>query len=462
MSQQPKKILIIDDDADVLHSARLLLRQYFEVVDTEQDPTQINQRVSRNQYHIILLDMNFKRGEHDGREGLYWLERILMIAPQTAVILITAYGDIELAVEAMRQGAANFVLKPWKNSKLLEAIEAALERRQKTGGPSSGKKPSAAHLQDSAPEMIGHASAMLRVYQLIDKVSDTEANVLILGENGTGKELVARALHQKSSRQQAPFVRVDVGTLTPSLFESEIFGHVKGAFTDAYQDKPGKFELAQGGTIFLDEIGNLAMPQQAKLLTVLQNRSISRVGSNKEIPLNIRLICATNMPLYDMVADAPGLQDEGFRQDLLYRINTVEIFVPPLRERQEDIPILAEHFLKIYAEKYSKPQWQISKGALGKLQRYAWPGNVRELQHVIERAVILSEGKTLEAEDFMLSPIPAIPSISDTLESVTLDENEKNFIKKALERNQGNITKTAKDLGITRTALYRRLDKFGL
>lgn len=459
--KQFHKILIIDDDVDVLHSARMFLKQYFEHVDTEQDPTQINYLISRNQYDVVLLDMNFKRGEHDGREGLYWLERILTIAPQTMVILITAYGDVELAVEAMRQGAANFVLKPWKNNKLLATIETALNRHKKVKQSPSFKE-AVSVVSDTGFEMIGQSPAMLRVYNLIDKVADTEANVLILGENGTGKELVARALHLKSSRCRAPFVWVDLGALTSTLFESEMFGHIKGAFTDAYQDKPGKFELANGGTIFLDEIGNLSLPQQAKLLTVIQNRKVIRVGANQEIKLDVRLICATNMPLYDMVADNSGTQEEGFRQDLLYRINTVEIFVPPLRERQEDIPLLTEHFLGKYSEKYNKPNLQISKSALARLQRYEWPGNVRELQHAIERAVILCESNTIDTHDFVLTASHPVTSHTHADESVTLDENEKNFIKKALQRNQGNITKTAKTLGITRTALYRRLDKYGL
>lgn len=460
MSKKTKKILIIDDDADVLHSARIFLKQHFEHVDTEQNPTQINHIISRNQYDMVLLDMNFKRGEHDGREGLYWLEHILSIAPNTMIILITAYGDIELAVEAMRQGAANFVLKPWKNSKLLEAIETALDRQQKVKPLPSAKWVAPVVLETDF-EMIGSAPAMLRMYDLIDKVADTEANVLILGENGTGKELVARALHLKSSRCHAPFVRVDVGMLTSTLFESEMFGHTKGAFTDAYQEKPGKFELAHGGTIFLDEIGNLSLAQQAKLLTVIQGRKVSRVGANQEIPLNIRLICATNMPLYDMVVDTPGPQ-EGFRQDLLYRINTVEIFVPPLRERPEDIPLLTEYFLSKYAKKYNKTGIQISKSALARLQRYEWPGNVRELQHAVERATILCQSNSIDAQDFIFNNDHTVASTTDANESLTLDENEKNFIKKVLQRNQGNVTRTAKALGITRTALYRRLDKYGL
>ncbi|MFP4504526.1 MAG: sigma-54-dependent transcriptional regulator [Cyclobacteriaceae bacterium] len=456
MQKQNKKILIIDDDADVLATARMFLKQFFAQVDTEQNPASINQRVSREHYQAILLDMNFRRGEHDGREGLYWLERILTISPDTGVILITAYGDIELAVEAMKQGAADFVLKPWKNAKLLEAVKKALAK-------SSGQKPlpKNAAATTEAPQIIGQSEAMQRVFELVERVADTDANVLILGENGTGKELVARALHHQSGRRNGPFVTVDMGAVTASLMESELFGHTKGSFTDAHQDKPGKFETANGGTLFLDEIGNLSLPQQAKLLTVLQKRKVSRVGSNTEIPLNIRLVCATNMPLYDMLAE--GRQEEGFRQDLLYRINTVEIFVPPLRERSEDIPLLVAHFLKIYVEKYNKPDLELSKSALRKLQKYTWPGNIRELQHAVERAIILSQGDSLQPDDFALSEKGmSATSLAVEDEPLTLDENEKQFIQRALSRNQGNVTRTAKELGLTRTALYRRLDKYGL
>jgi two-component system, NtrC family, response regulator HydG len=456
VEKQDKKILIIDDDTDVLGTARMFLKQFFTQVDTEQNPAQINSIVSRGDYHVILLDMNFRRGEHDGREGLYWLERIHTIAPQTAVVLITAYGDIELAVEAMKQGAADFVLKPWKNSKLLDAIHKALTRQ-------GGEKPVSRENPTSLkpPQMIGKSPAIQRMYEMMDKVADTDANVLILGENGTGKEVVARSLHLKSARRKGPFVSVDMGALTTSLMESELFGHQKGAFTDAYQDKPGKFELASGGTLFLDEIGNLPLPQQAKLLSVLQSRKVSRVGSNKEIPLNIRLICATNMPLYDMIENKG---DKGFRQDLLYRINTVEIFVPPLRERKEDLPLLLDYFLEMYTEKYHKPGLKVSKSALKKLEHYAWPGNVRELQHAVERAVILSPEDTLQPEDFSFneSTVHIYHSNAEPDELLTLDENEKLFIQRALERNQGNVTHTAKELGLTRTALYRRLDKYGL
>ena len=448
MPARPTNILIIDDDADVLHSAQLLLRQHFDRVDAEQDPTVINQVVSQQPYDVVLLDMNFRRGEHDGREGLYWLERILTINPRIQVILITAYGDVELAVEAMRQGAAHFLLKPWKNQQLLEVINTALARQ-----PKPTTVPTASEASPPNP-LIGESPAMQSVYELIAKVAPTEANVLILGENGTGKELIAQALHRQSTRRAGPFVRVDLGAVAPSLLESELFGHVRGAFTDAHHDRSGPFEQARGGTLLLDEIGNLPLAQQAKLLTVLQNRSVRRVGGNEDIPLDVRLLCATNRPLHDEDGR------EGFREDLLYRINTVEIRLPPLRERSGDIILLAEHFLQHYARKYRKPRSALSPEAGQQLERHPWPGNVRELQHAVERAVILNEAPTLSAEAFIVDASPTAQPVANLAQ--TLDENERNFIRQALQRHQGNITQTAQALGITRTALYRRLDKYGL
>ena len=446
MPSRPTNILIIDDDADVLHSAQLLLRQHFARVDTEQDPTVINQVVSQQPYEVVLLDMNFRRGEHDGREGLYWLERILTINPRIRVILITAYGDVELAVEAMRQGAAHFLLKPWKNQQLLEVIDTALARRpQPTASPP---------IAPAASPMIGESPLMQSVYELVDKVAPTEANVLILGENGTGKELIAQELHHQSARRSGPFVRVDLGAVAPSLIESELFGHVKGAFTDAHHDRSGPFEEARGGTLFLDEIGNLPLAQQAKLLSVLQSRTVRRVGGNQDIPLDVRLLCATNRSLYDKVGR------EGFREDLLYRINTVVVRLPPLRERAGDIAKLADHFLQHYAQKYRKPIPALSPKAQQQLGRHPWPGNVRELQHAIERAVILNEAPTLSADAFVLDTSLATQPATNSAQ--TLDENERNFIRQSLQRHQGNITQTAQALGITRTALYRRLDKYSL
>ena len=449
MSSRSTNILIIDDDADVLHSARLLLRQHFAQVDTEQDPTAINRVVSQQAYDLVLLDMNFRRGEHDGREGLYWLERILTINPRTPVILITAYGDVELAVEAMRQGAAHFLLKPWKNRQLLEVINTALARQPKPAAASATTPET-----NDANSLIGESPLMQSVHALVAKVAPTEANVLILGENGTGKELIAQALHQQSARRVGPFVRVDLGAVAPSLLESELFGHVKGAFTDAHHDRSGPFEEARGGTLFLDEIGNLPLAQQAKLLSVLQSRSVRRVGGNEDVPLDVRLLCATNRPLHDREAT------DGFREDLLYRINTVEVRLPPLRERTGDIPLLANHFLQHYARKYRKPLPELSPEARQQLERHPWPGNVRELQHAIERAIILNEAPTLSADVFSLDTSPTASPTANSAQ--TLDENERNFIRQALQRHQGNITQTAQALGITRTALYRRLDKYGL
>jgi DNA-binding NtrC family response regulator len=454
MKKQNKKILIIDDDADVLATARMFLKQFYSQIDTETDPAMINKRVSREHYHAILLDMNFRRGEHNGREGLYWLERILTISPETHVLLITAYGDVELAVEAMKEGAADFVLKPWKNARLLEAIQKALSRKP------SPKTGATAPKGREFPQMIGDSPAMQDVLALIDKVADTDANVLILGENGTGKELVAGALHQRSGRRNGPFVSLDMGAIAPSLMESEMFGHTKGAFTDARQDQAGKFELAEGGTLFLDEIGNLQLAQQAKLLGVLQNRKLSRIGSHHEYELNIRLLCATNMPLHEM---SSGRSPEAsFRQDLLYRINTVEIRVPPLRERLEDLPLLLDHFLQLYGDRYNKRGLRPSPSAMRKLEKYHWPGNIRELQHTVERAVILSSSDKLQPRDFALSDAPVLTPRAGEAQPLTLEQNEEQFIRQALARNQGNVTRTARELGLTRTALYRRLDKFGI
>ena len=449
MNQRVQKLLVIDDDTDVLHSVQLFLRQYFTEIETVQDPSTINQVISQRSYDLVLLDMNFRRGEHNGREGLYWLEHLRAINPDLPVIMITAYGDVELAVEAMRRGAASFVLKPWKNQQLLDAVRSVTSRGQKT------KSPTAVASVDESETMIGESPAMLAIRNMVDKVANTEANVLILGESGTGKEQVAKAIHRQSHRRSKPLVHVDLGAVAPSLLESELFGHVKGAFTDAHTDRMGKFEQADGGTLFLDEMGNLPLSSQAKLLAVLQRRTVRRVGGNEEVPLNIRLLCATHQPLYERV------QEGVFREDLLYRINTVEILVPPLRERTGDLMKLLDHFLLRYAQQYHKDTPSLTARAVQKLSQYAWPGNVRELQHAAERAVILSETSTLDAEAFSLREAGRVdcPTVA---EAATLEENERNFIQRTLQQHQGNITQTAKALGITRTALYRRLGKYGL
>jgi DNA-binding NtrC family response regulator len=452
-----KKILIVDDDRDILETARMFLKQEFSQVQIEDNPQKIPFLVTNNDYDVILLDMNFKMGVNDGEEGFHWLQEILKIDSQAVVILITAYGEVDLAVKAMKQGATDFVLKPWKNQKLLGTILSAMQLRQSKREVQKLKE-TQDRLTDSIDQpyvdFIGESPAIMRVRELVNRVAATDADVLILGENGTGKELVARAIHRSSNRKNKIFITVDLGAITETLFESELFGHVKGAFTDARQDKPGRFELANGGTIFLDEIGNLSLALQSKLLTVLQHRKVQRVGGIHEIPVDFRLICATNMPLNEMVVE------KKFRQDLLYRINTVEIRVPALRERVEDIPLLSEHYLQVYGKKYKRPGMKIDKGVMQRMKKYYWPGNIRELQHAIERAIILSEEKTIEAAELLISG--NAPKQKQESSPKTLEEMEKIFILQSLDDNGGNVSQTAIALGMTRTALYRRMKKHGI
>jgi two-component system, NtrC family, response regulator HydG len=453
------KILIVDDDADVLLAAKLFLRQHFNVVHTEKDPENIPKLLKSENYDVILLDMNFSRDATSGKEGFFWLDKILEIDPLAVVIFITGYGDIELAVQGIKEGATNFILKPWDNKKLLATITANLQVRhskQEIDELRSKQKVLIAHQDQAYGNLIGKSPAMQKVLATVDKVAKTDANVLILGENGTGKELIARAIHRASSRCDEVFISVDLGAISETLFESELFGFKKGAFTDAKEDRAGRFEAASKGSIFLDEIGNLSFPLQSKLLSVIQNRKVVRIGTNREIPIDVRLICATNMPLYQMVNDGK------FRQDLLYRINTVEILLPPLRERVEDIPALADHFLQIYSKKYKMPHKRISPVTFKRLEKHTWPGNIRELQHAIERAVIMSESNILEPHDFFL------PQMEDTTENnllpanMNLEETEKMLIRKVYDKHGGNISKAAKELGLTRASLYRRIEKYGL
>lgn len=456
MSSEGGKILMIDDDEDVLLAAKMLLKKQNHHVIIEKNPNKIPFLLNNDTYDVILLDMNFSKDITSGKEGFYWLEKILEKDPQAVVILITAFGDVEMAVKALKQGATDFVLKPWQNEKLISTISTAIKLRQSYSEVDKLRKAKEMlEEQISKPfgEIIGQSPAIKEVFGLIDKVAKTDANVLILGENGTGKELIARAIHQRSLRSNQSFVSVDMGAITETLFESELFGHKKGAFTDAREDRPGRFELANGGTLFLDEIGNLSLSLQSKLLSALQARQVTRVGSNQSIPVDIRLICATNMPLHQMVKDGT------FRQDLLYRINTVEIKVPPLADRMEDILLLAQHYLDYYARKYHKSVTTISAGASEKLKRYAWPGNIRELQHSIERAVIMTDSPSLQESDFLFSrPVSSTASP----ETLNLDEVEKAAIVKALSLYSGNISKAADELGLTRASLYRRMEKYGL
>jgi two-component system response regulator HydG len=436
----------------------MLLKKHAHQVIIEKNPNKIPFLVNNENFDVILLDMNFSKDITSGKEGFYWLNEITNRDPSAVVIMITAFGDVEMAVRALKEGATDFVLKPWQNEKLLATISAAIKLR-KSYDEVDHLKQTKKQLQDDSNqpfrEIIGNSTAIQEVFDVIEKVAGTDANVLILGENGTGKELVARALHQQSRRNDNVFIGVDMGAITESLFESELFGHKKGSFTDAKDDRAGRFEVANNGTLFLDEIGNLSLPLQSKLLTVLQSREVTRIGSNKPIPIDIRLICATNMPIYDMVAD------NSFRQDLLYRINTVEIHLPPLRDRQEDIPLLAGHFVNDYCKKYRKTSKTLSASGIKRLQKYSWPGNIRELQHAIERAVIMSEEDTLSPEDFFF--LANNPSSNDIqADNYNLEEIEKNIIQKAINKHNGNISKAAKELGLTRASLYRRLEKHGL
>ena len=455
-NHKPGNILVIDDDRDILLTVRIVLKKQFGSIQTETDPNKVLNRLQENSYDVILLDMNFSAGATSGKEGLKWLREIMKTDPTSHVVMMTAYGDIDLAVRAMQEGASDFIVKPWDNQKLLATIINVYRLHQ------SGKeirelrmKQELLHqdMDQEFSDIIGRSSRMKAVMDTVYKVAGTEANVLILGENGTGKELVARAVHRASGRSDEIFVPVDLGAIPETLFESELFGHVKGAYTDAREDRSGRFEVASGGTLFLDEIGNLSLPLQAKLLSAIQNRVINRVGASRETPIDIRLISATNMPLYNMV------QEKSFREDLLYRINTVEISIPPLRERKEDIPLLCDHFAKLYARKYKKEGIQLQKESYQKLSDYAWPGNIRELQHVIERAIILSDTPVLKPQDF---PISRQAGRTSSATGFRMEEVEKETIRNALERYRYNISKAADELGMARTTLYRKMTKYGI
>lgn len=456
------RILVVDDDQDVLDAAKLYLKRHFAQVDTVNIPDSIPDLLRDQTYDVILLDMNFTKDVSSGKEGFFWLDKILEIDPSAVVVMITAYGDVELAVRAIKEGATDFTVKPWENKKLHATLLSAMRLRAsrlESEKLRSWQRQLSADIDTKYQDIIGQSEPMIKLYKSIQQVAKTDANVLILGENGTGKELIARAIHRNSKRASEVFVNVDLGALTETLFESELFGHVKGAFTDAREDRPGRFEIASGGTIFLDEIGNLSLPMQAKLLTVLQNKEVVRVGSNKIIPVDVRQIFATNMNLHQMV------REQKFRQDLLYRINTVEIQVPPLRDRIPDIPLLAEYFLQHYVKKYQKKIRSLSEPAIKRMQKYYWPGNVRELQHVMERAVIMNQGLTLNAEDLFIKTQQAA-DVDDSdglvISSFNLEHVERLVIQRILKKYHGSVTQAAKELGLTRTSLYRRMEKYGL
>lgn len=454
-------LLIVDDDADVLHALQLLLKKHARVVHTERNPARLPSLLHNGSYDLILLDMNFSEDVTSGREGFHWLDQILEIDPAATVVMITAYGDVQTAVRAIKHGATDFVLKPWQNERLLATLTSASRLRasqEEVNRLRSREQQLSADLDHPYQGFIGRSAPMSRVFETIDKVAGTDANVLILGENGTGKELAARAVHRSSKRAGEVFMTVDMAAVPESLFESELFGHVRGSFTDAKSDRAGRFEVASGGTLFLDEIGDLSPQLQSKLLTVLQRREVVRVGSHKPIPIDVRLICATNMPLYDMVREG------RFRQDLVYRINTVELRMPPLRDRDEDIPTLASYYLDLYRKKYSSPVRSISPPALAKLAKYAWPGNVRELQHMVERAIIMTDSVVLQPDDFFFAGQHEPEEHFDgfRFDSYNLEEVEKMVIRRALDKSGGNISQAADQLGLTRGSLYRRLEKYGL
>ncbi|WP_157600630.1 sigma-54 dependent transcriptional regulator [Rufibacter sp. DG15C] len=454
------KILIIDDNEDVLFSAKMLLKKHAQQVLIEKDPRKIPFLLNHDTYDLILLDMNFTEDISSGNEGFFWLKEILARDPSAVVIMITAFGDVEMAVRALKEGATDFVLKPWQNEKLIATLTAASRLKSSYKEISSLKKTNSAlasQLNQSVDLVTGKSPAMQQLLHLMHRVAKTDADVLLLGENGTGKEVIARALHQESARAEKVFITVDMGAVTETLFESELFGHKKGAFTDAKEDRVGRFEMANGGTLFLDEIGNLSLAMQAKLLTVLQRREVIRVGTGQPIPIDVRLICATNMPLQQMVAQGQ------FRQDLLYRINTIELHLPPLRNRLEDLPLLVDHFLQRYAQKYKQPAKSLSESALDRLKRYDWPGNIRELEHVLERASIISENHVLQPQDFFFLQVQQhILNTETASQTHNLDEVEKATVVKAMSKYDGNISKAAKELGLSRASLYRRLEKYGL
>lgn len=461
------RVLVVDDNRDVLTALRLLLKEHVARVHTATDPSSLPSLLRDNDYDTILLDMNFQQDASSGREGFEWLDKIQEIDPQAVVLMITAYGDVEKAVRAMKAGAADFIVKPWTDPELVASVQAAIKLHQTRAAAEESTEDEAPSghgpgvREDGQPGfegIIGQSEEMQSVFSLIQKVAGTDANVLVLGENGTGKELVARAVHRRSDRAEGPFVTADLGALSPSLFESELFGHVEGAFTGAESDRAGRFEAANGGTLFLDEIGNIPMELQKKLLTVLQRREVTRVGDVEARPIDIRLVCATNQPIYDM------MDDGDFRQDLLFRVNTVEIDLPPMRERGDDVLRLGRHFLGEYADKYDAATEGFTEEAREALRQYHWPGNVRELKHTVERAVILSESPRIAPDDLRFSaPAPDSSSDADaSFDTLNLNDLEQKAVRKALSKHGGNVSQAAEELGISRRALYRRIEKYGL
>ncbi|MGV3591574.1 MAG: sigma-54-dependent transcriptional regulator [Gammaproteobacteria bacterium] len=457
MADKPGAILVIDDDPDVLTAAQLLLKRYYGLVSVDEDPAKLPGLLEERAWDVILLDMNFALGANSGEEGLRWLALILDRQPSALVILMTAYGAVDTAVKAIKQGAIDFVLKPWHNERLLTTVATAMRLRESREQVKHLKSRERELAPQPASGIIGDSPQMRDVQAAVARVAPTTANVLILGENGTGKEVIAQEIHRQSRRAGEVMISVDLGAVPESLFESELFGHRKGAFTGATAERIGRFQAASGGTLFLDEIGNLPLHLQGKLLSVLEQRQVLPVGANIPVPIDVRLICATNMPLRRMVKDGT------FREDLLYRINTVEIPLPPLRERTGDIPLLLTHFIDFYARKYGLPKRKITLDALARLGAYRWPGNVRELRHAVERAMIMGNGEQLQARELLFAAdaeLDATPAHDG--DALNLDRVEQLTIEKALRKHSGNISHAAKELGITRTSLYRRMEKYGL
>jgi len=454
MNLKHANILVVDDDKDVLTAVRFLLKPEVKSIVTDAKPENLHKLISENTFDILMLDMNFNSTVNTGNEGLYWLRQVKQWNDKIAVIMITAYADIDLAVKCLKDGAADFLVKPWHNETLIKTLYEVISKKSSTAKAvtKSEQKPE----QKPGPEIIGNSDIMQNLFYKLEKIAPTDANILILGENGTGKDLIAQAIYHQSHRKDKPFVKVDVGALTETLFESELFGHKKGAFTDAREDRVGLIETADGGTLFLDEIANITLQQQAKLLSVLQNRQVTRIGTNTPIPVNLRLISATNIPFAELA------NEQRFRKDLIYRINTVEITVPPLRERKDDIELLAQYFLRIYENKYMKRQSTLTSPVINKLLNYTYPGNVRELQYVIERAVIMADDG-IKAEDIVFSPIEHVQMKEPeelSLPTHNLEDLERSTIVQVIEKHNGNISRAAKELGLTRTALYRRLSKY--
>lgn len=447
MRKKEAHILIVDDDEDILFSARVWLKKFFSEVSCLSKPAQIMKFMTENQVDVVVLDMNFRKGFESGQDGLYWMNEIKTLEPHLPIILMTAYGEVELAVEALKNGASDFILKPWNNEKLYASVNLAVDISRKNRKLSQWENVSQ---KNNQYQLESHSKKMQEVLEQIRRVAPTDANVLLLGENGTGKYVLAESIHEQSERKNEPFVHIDLGSISESLFEAELFGYKKGAFTDANQDYSGKIENAQNGTVFLDEIGNLPLQLQTKLLSLIQNRKLSRLGESKERILDVRFIFATNENLKKAVAE------NRFRQDLYYRINTVEIQIPALRERQEDIGLLAHYFLDRYKQKYHQPNLELTDDLLLTLKNYPWPGNIRELDHCLERSVILSNDNRLQLL------MPQVEEHESTIVNLNIEEMEEVLIKKALKKHTGNISLAAEDLGLSRAALYRRMEKFGL